>query len=67
MNVCICKAASEEMLMKAREMYAELSIRYQDVAARVTSLEDQGTLIQAKYEACLQKNNMVCSQLLKNS
>lgn len=57
------KLASEEMLVKAGEIYADLSIRYRDAATKVSSLEHQGALVQAKYEACLQENNMLCSQL----
>lgn len=55
-NVRVAKGmdlASEEMLMKAGEMYVDLSIRYQDAVTKVISLENQGTLIQAMYEACL--------------
>ncbi|CAH1446064.1 unnamed protein product [Lactuca virosa] len=47
------KLASKEMLVKAGEMYVDLSIRHWDAMAKVASLENQGTLVQAKYEACL--------------
>ncbi|CAH1442929.1 unnamed protein product [Lactuca virosa] len=61
------KLAREEMLVKVGEMYADLSIRYRDAAAKVTSLENQGTLVQAKYESCLQENGVLCSHLLNKS
>ncbi|CAH1418410.1 unnamed protein product [Lactuca virosa] len=59
--------ASEEMLVKVVEMYADLSTRYQDAAAKVTSLENQGTLVQAKYEACLQENIVLHSEFFNKS
>ncbi|CAH1423568.1 unnamed protein product [Lactuca virosa] len=69
-NVCVSEVmnlASKEILVKDGEMYDDLSIRYQDATTKVSSLENQGTLAQAKYESCLQENSVSRSQLLNKS
>lgn len=47
------KFASEEMLVKAKEMYDDLSIRHWDTMAKVALLENHKSLVQANYEPCL--------------
>lgn len=61
------KLASEEMLLKAGEMYANLSIRYHDIMATIIMLEEQKALVEAEYEACLRENDMLCAQLALKS
>ncbi|CAH1436585.1 unnamed protein product [Lactuca virosa] len=57
----------EEMLFKARKMYAELDGRYRDVVGRVTILENQMRLLESNYEACLQENYVLRAKLTSKS
>ncbi|CAH1453592.1 unnamed protein product [Lactuca virosa] len=52
------KLVGEEMLLKVREIYANLSIRYYDIVAKVVMPENQKSLVEAYYAACLQEKDV---------
>lgn len=56
---------SEEILVKVGEMYIDLSIRfrYGDAVTKITMLEDQKSLVETDYEACLWENDLLHAQL----
>lgn len=61
------KFASEVMLLKAMEIYVDLSICYQETGAKIVVLENQKSLVEADYEACLWKNDVPHAQLATKS
>ncbi|CAH1428550.1 unnamed protein product [Lactuca virosa] len=61
------KLASEEMLVNVGEMYADLLTRHRDAMSKVDLLENQKTLVQAKYETCLQENDVLHAQIVSKS
>lgn len=47
------KLVGEEILSKAGEMYVNISIWYRDVAAKISMLENQNSLVETDYKACI--------------
>ena len=52
------KLAGEKMLLKVGEFYANLSIRYYDIVAKIVMSENQKSLVEAYYAACLWENDV---------